>query len=186
MKDFIQQVIAAVEAAGIDYMIGGAVATWAWGEPRATLDLDVVLDIPLEFAGKLSDELGKRGMLVPADIILDNILETRADIPINAIHLYSGYKADLYPLRPGDELRAQLLSGEKWSTLVSRSESCVYTPRRDLIIYKLWYYSLSRERSTCAISPVSWNPLGENLDYETIEHWANAKGLQRPMERIIG
>jgi hypothetical protein len=34
-EEFIQQVKSALEAAGIAYMIGGAVATWAWGEPRA-------------------------------------------------------------------------------------------------------------------------------------------------------
>ena len=39
-EDFVRQVITAVEAAGVTYMIGGAVAAWAWGEPRATLDLD--------------------------------------------------------------------------------------------------------------------------------------------------
>src|SRR5688500_10619885 len=44
-------------------------------------------------------------MLVPAEIILDTILEDRADIPLNAIHMHSGLKADLYPVREGDELR---------------------------------------------------------------------------------
>ncbi len=35
-------------------------------------------------------------MLIPAEIILDNILEDIADIPINAIHVYNRIKADLY------------------------------------------------------------------------------------------
>ena len=35
-------------------------------------------------------------MLIPAEIILDSILEDRADIPINVIHMRSGLKADLY------------------------------------------------------------------------------------------
>jgi hypothetical protein len=35
---------------------------------------------------KLSKELKKRDGLIPAEIILDSILEDRADIPINAIH----------------------------------------------------------------------------------------------------
>jgi hypothetical protein len=44
-------------------------------------------------------------MLIPAEIIRDAILEGRADIPINAIHMHNGLKADLYPVRDGDELR---------------------------------------------------------------------------------
>ena len=67
--------------------------------------LDLAVNIPLEAVDQLSSELKKRDMLVPSEIIQDSILEDRADIPINAIHMYSGYKADLYPLRVGDELR---------------------------------------------------------------------------------
>ena len=40
-------------------------------------------------------------MLIQAEIILDNILKDRADIPINVIHMYSGIKANLYPVREG-------------------------------------------------------------------------------------
>ena len=89
-EDFVHQVIEVLKAVDIMYMIGGAVAAWAWGEPRATLDLDVVVNIPFEAVSQLSKELEKRDMLVPADIILANLLETRADLPINAIHMHSG------------------------------------------------------------------------------------------------
>lgn len=102
---FLKLVIDALEAAGVDYLIGGAIAEWAWGEPRATQDLDLVVKIPIKSINKLSKELKKRDMLIPAEIILDSILEDRADIPINAIHMHSGLKADLYPVREGDELR---------------------------------------------------------------------------------
>jgi len=105
LAGFLKLVIEALEAARVEYLIGGAIAEWAWGEPRATQDLDLVVKIPIKAINKLSKELKKRGMLIPAEIILGSILEDRADIPINAIHMYSGLKADLYPVREGDELR---------------------------------------------------------------------------------
>ena len=83
----------ALNAAGVEYLIGGAIAEWAWGEPRATQDVDLVVNIPIKSVNKLSKELEKRDMLIPAEIILDNILEDRADIPINAIHMHSGLQA---------------------------------------------------------------------------------------------
>ncbi len=35
-EDFILLMIEGLEAAGVEYLIGGAIAAWVWGEPRAT------------------------------------------------------------------------------------------------------------------------------------------------------
>lgn len=176
-EEFVRQVIAAVEAAGIDYMIGGAVAVWAWGEPRATLDLDLVLNIPLEAAGQLSVELEKRDMLVPAEIILDNILESRSDLPINAIHIYSGYKADLYPLREGDELRASALQRRQMIDLGPPLGKVFLHSPEDLIIYKLWYFTLSQHTKHIRDITSIVLTLGDELDTAYIQGWARKKGL---------
>ena len=176
-EDFVRQVLEALDAAGIEYMIGGAVAAWAWGEPRATLDLDLVVNIPLEAVGQLSKELEKRNMLVPAEIILDNILEDRVDLPINAIHMYSGYKADLYPLREGDELRISAFGRRQKVDLGEPfGEVYLHSPE-DLIIYKLWYYSISQQTKHIRdISSIAMT-LGDSLDVDYIGYWANRKGL---------
>ncbi len=174
---FVRLVIEALEATGIDYLIGGAVATWAWGEPRATQDLDVVVSIPLEAIQKLSVELEKRGMLVPADIILNNIMEERSDLPINAIHMYSGYKADLYPLRAHDELRQSAMIRRRQVDLGPElGEVYLHSPE-DLILYKLWYYSLSQQTKHLRDITGIVLTLSENLDYGYIQNWATRKGL---------
>jgi hypothetical protein len=103
----------------------------------------MVVNIPIEGIEALSRELKKRDMLVPAEIILDNILETRADLPINAIHMYSGFKADLYPARAGDELRASAFA-QRQKIDMGYPFGVIYAHSpEDLIIYKVWYYSLS-------------------------------------------
>jgi hypothetical protein len=177
LAGFLKLVIEALNAAGVEYLIGGAVPEWAWGEPRATQDLDLVVNIPIKFVNKLSKELGKRDMLIPAEIILDNILKDRADIPIKAIHMYSGLKADLYPVRDGDELR---------QSAFQRREQVDYGPPigkvyihspEDLILYKLMYFGLSQQskhsRDIAAILKSKKNEL--DLDY--IEGWATRLGL---------
>ncbi len=176
-QDFISLVIQAVEAAEVSYMIGGAVAAWAWGEPRSTLDLDLVVNIPIESISRLSQELEKRDMLVPADIILDNILETRADRPINAIHMYSGYKADLYPLREGDDLRASAFERRQRIDFGEPlGEVYLHSPE-DLVIYKLWYYSLSQQTKHLRDITSIVLTLDDRLDYSYIEYWVSKKGL---------
>ena len=189
-QDFVRLVIQAVEAAEVSYMIGGAVAAWAWGEPRATLDLDVVVNIPIESVSRLSKELEKRDMLVPADILLDNILEARTDIPINAIHMYSGYKADLYPLRKGDELRVSAFERRQKIDLGEPlGEVYLHSPE-DLIIYKLWYYSLSQQTKHFRDITSIVLTLGEELDFDYIGKWVGRKGLStlwsEMLEKIQG
>ena len=176
-EEFVRLVIAAIEATGVTYLIGGAVAAWAWGEPRATLDLDLVVDVPLETVDRLSKELEKRGMLVPAEIILDNILESRSDLPISAIHMHSGYKADLYPLREGDELRTSALQRrQKIDMGEPFGELYLHSPE-DLIIYKLCFYSLSQQTKHLRDITSIVMTLGDELDFDYIENWAIKKGL---------
>ena len=176
-EDFVRQVIAAVEAAGVTYMIGGAVAVWAWGEPRGTLDLDLVVNIPLGAVGLLSKELEKRDMLVPEETIRDNILEYRVDLPINAIHMHSGYKADLYPRREGDELRSSAFERRQKVDLGEQlGEVYLHSPE-DLIIYKLWFYSISQQTKHIRDITSIVMTLGDELDFNYIESWVKKKGL---------
>jgi len=183
--DFVRLVLEALEAAQVEYLIGGAVAAWAWGEPRATFDLDLVINLPFEAVTQLSAELEKRDMLVPAEIIRAAILEDRADIPINAIHSYSGYKADLYLLRPGDELRSSAFARRiKVELSPQLGEVYLHSPE-DLIIYKLWYYSLSQQTKHLRDITAIVITLGDELDFNYIEIWASRKGLSTLWQELI-
>jgi hypothetical protein len=78
--------------------------------------LDLVIKIPIKAINKLSKELVKRDMLIPAEIILHNILEERADIPINAVHMNSGIPqpsgksfSSILALAPTGKLRAAVV-----------------------------------------------------------------------------
>jgi hypothetical protein len=182
---FLRLVIEALNAAGVEYLIGGAIAEWAWGEPRATQDLDLVVKIPIKSINKLSKELKKRDMLIPAEIILDTILEERADIPINAIHMYSGLKADLYPVREGDELRLSAFQRrEQVDYGPPIGKVYIHSPE-DLILYKLMYFGLSQQskhsRDIAAILKSKKNEL--DLDY--IEQWVARLGLSSLWKEIL-
>src|SRR5690349_11681584 len=182
---FLKLVIEALNAAGVEYLIGGAIAEWAWGEPRATQDLDLVVNIPIRSVNKLSKELKKRDMLIPPEIILDNILEHRADIPINAIHMYSGLKADLYPVREGDELRQSAFQRRQRVDYGPRIGKVYIHSPEDLILYKLMYFGLSQQskhsRDIAAILKSKKNEL--DLDY--IEGWAALLGLRSLWKEML-
>lgn len=174
---FLKLILDALKASKVEYLIGGAIAEWAWGEPRATQDLDIVINLPVKAIGKFSKELEKRNMLVPADIILDTMMEDRADIPLNAIHMYSGLKADLYLMRDGDELRQ---SAFQRRLLVDYGppigEVYVHSPE-DLILYKLMYLGLSGQPKHARDIAAILKAKKGHLDYGYIDGWVNRLGL---------
>lgn len=174
---FLKLILDALKASKVEYLIGGAIAEWAWGEPRATQDLDIVINLPVKAIGKFSRELEKRNMLVPADIILDTMMEDRADIPLNAIHMYSGLKADLYLMRDGDELRQ---SAFQRRLLVDYGppigEVYVHSPE-DLILYKLMYLGLSGQPKHARDIAAILKAKKGQLDYGFIESWVVRLGL---------
>lgn len=183
--EFVSFVIDALQAAGVEYMVGGALALWAWGEPRSTMDLDVVIDIPVDAIPRFSDELKARDMLLPPDIILDAVIEERSNLPLNANHMYSGFKADLYLLFTSDDLgqaafrrRRQIDLGPQFGALY------VHSPE-DLILYKLWYYRISRQtkhpRDIYAILAAQ----GDQIDYDYIQGWVERKGLGSVWEELL-
>ena len=177
ITEFLKLLLDCLQTTRVEYMIGGAIAEWAWGEPRATQDIDIVIDLPVESIGRFSKELEKRDMLVPADIILDAMIEDRADIPLNAIHMYSGLKADLYLMREGDALRQ---SAFKRRVLVDYGppigEVYVHSPE-DLILYKLLYLGLSGQPKHARDIAAILHARKSKMDFEYIAEWVARLGL---------
>ncbi|MCC6300799.1 MAG: hypothetical protein IT314_16055 [Anaerolineales bacterium] len=182
---FLKLMTEAFEAAGVEYLIGGAIAEWAWGEPRATQDLDFVIKLPIESIGTFSAELKKRDMLVPAEIMLDTILEERADIPIHAIHIYSGLKADLYPVRDGDELRQSAFQRRQ---LVDYGPPIgfvhIHSPE-DLILYKLIYFGISQQTKHSRDIAAILRARKDQLDYKYLDEWITRLGLNSLWMEIL-
>jgi len=183
---FIKLILEVLKASKVDYMIGGAIAEWAWGEPRATQDLDVVINLPIKSIGKFSKELEKRDMLVPADIILDTITEDRGDIPLNAIHMHSGLKADLYLMREGDTLRR--ISFQR-KILIDYGPPIgkvyVHSPE-DLILYKLIYLGISGQPKHARDIAAILKANRDKIDFEYIEEWVMQLGLGSTWNELKG
>lgn len=182
---FVRAVLDALETADVRYLIGGAVALAAWGETRTTRDLDLVIDLPFEALGALSLELEKRSMLVPVDIMLDLLIEDRADLPINAIHMVSGYKAEMFLLKPGDALREAGLSRRRLVDLgPSLGQVYVHSPE-DLILNKLRFFHISRQ--TKHVRDIASIVLyqADALDSAYIERWVQTLDLVDEWQEIL-
>lgn len=184
-EEFVRTVIDAIEAAGLTYLIGGSVALNAWGDPRTTRDLDVVLDLPAQGIYPLSQELSKREMNVPFDIIIDLLIMPEGDLPINAIHASSGYKAELFLVRDHDEYRRVSLARRRL-VKIGRTigEVYVHSPE-DLIINKVYYFSLSQQTKHVRDIASIIAFCGDTLDLPYIADWTAQLGVAAAWAEIL-
>lgn len=184
-EGFLKRILSVLEEAGIDYLIGGAVAAWAWGEPRATMDIDFVIHLEIDQIASLSQALEKADIYLPPEIILANLEETRLDLPINAIHGASGYKAEMFLLRDGDALRASAFQRRVRVDFGGQvGEVYVHSPE-DLIVYKLLYYAVSQQTKHVRDIGSILMVMRDDLNYEYIQHWANEMELNAILEEIL-
>ena len=122
---------------------------------------------------------------VPAEIILDTILEDRADVPINAIHMYSGLKADLYPVRSGDELRLRAFQRRQridYGPPIGRIY--IHSPE-DLILYKLIYFGVGQQPKHSRDIAAILRAKKDQIDFGYIEEWTTRLGLSSLWKEML-
>jgi hypothetical protein len=123
-------------------------------------------------------------MLVPVDIMLDLLIEDRADLPINAIHMVTGYKAEMFLLKPRDALREAGLQRRQLVDLgPALGQVYVHSPE-DLILNKLRFFRISQQ--TKHVRDIASIVLyqGEALDMAYIERWAQTLNLSDEWQEI--
>ncbi len=94
--DLITLFVAPLEADGIRYMITGSIASSIYGEPRNTLDIDLVVFLKSNQTTRFHSIFPEEYFyLPPIDVIeIESRRETRGHF--NIIHHNTGLKADIY------------------------------------------------------------------------------------------
>jgi len=185
LLDFARLLLDAIEASEAEYMLGGALAVMAYAEARSTQDIDVVVNLPVEAVGRFSNELEARQVLVPVDIILDHLLETRADLSLSAVHLQSGHRADIFLMRPGDHLREAALGRRRLIDLGEPlGEVHVHSPE-DLILYKLRYFAISEQDKHVRDIAAILSAMGDHLEQDYLAAWVGKLGLHNSWKKVL-
>ena len=88
----IARVVAVFESLGVDYLVGGSVASSVFGEPRQTLDADLVARLLMRNAAPLVERLGREFYAdLPA---ISTAIQTQRCF--NLIHLETMTKVDVF------------------------------------------------------------------------------------------
>ena len=169
--DFLGRLVSALDAAGIPYMLVGSFASMFHGEPRATKDLDVVIDPDRATIERLFIHLATEHYYLDADVARDAL---RRRSMFNVIDLQTGWKADLIVRK------ARPFSIEELSRRIPgvvEGVPCLVATREDTILSKLeWAKASGSERQlddVRGIVAVS----GDELDRTYIARWAEELGV---------
>ena len=166
-----------LERAGVRYMITGSVASSFHGEPRATRDLDIVIDPDPWGMALLVGELEAAGLYVDANAARQ-ALDDRTQF--NAIDGVTGWKVDFLVRkdRPFSReefdrrTRVDLLGTPAW----------IASPE-DTVIAKLdWATASGSDRQLADVASML-DVGGDSLDLGYVDHWVRALGLDAAWSR---
>jgi hypothetical protein len=171
--------VAHLERAAVPYMITGSVASSYHGEPRATRDLDIVIDPDPEGLARLVAELEAAGLYVDASATLV-ALSNRTQF--NAIDGVTGWKVDfmIRKDRPFSReefvrrARANLLGTPAWIASLE-----------DTVIAKLEWAGASGSDQQIRDASAMLDASGEALDLAYVDRWVAALGLDAAWRRAL-
>ena len=179
----VARVVAVFERLGIDYFVGGSVASSVFGEPRQTLDADLIAkllarNVQALLEGLGSDFYGDSGSMLQA-------IERQSCF--NLIHLATMTKVDVFVSWRSPFAQSQFSRRRRKVIGESSPVELFFASPEDTIIAKLDWYRLGG-----GISDRQWRDLlgvlkiqGTRLDRSYLEHWAAELGLEDLLRRAM-
>ncbi len=171
LGDLLGSIGPKLEHARIPYMVTGSVASSYHGEPRATRDLDVVIDPTPGALAAFLESLPRDTYYLDADAA---IAALRERTQFNVIDSATGWKVDLI-IRKDRPFSAEEF-GRRLPAKMLSTDTFVATPE-DVIIAKLeWANASGSDRQLRDVESIL-AAAGEQLDRTYLDRWISQLGL---------
>jgi predicted nucleotidyltransferase len=178
--DLLRHALGTLERLAIPYMLVGSYASIAYGEPRFTRDIDIVVDIAPEKIAEFCRAFPSPEFFLSRDAVEQAV---RDAFQFNVLHPASGNKIDFILPRRDDWGRTQLARRQEIMLLPDRT--AIAAKPEDVIIGKMLYYaeggSEKHLRDICGILRVS----GDMVDRDEIARWANRLGVSEVWGAVL-
>lgn len=170
-REVFSEVISILERLGIPYMIGGSVAAMAYGVPRLTLDMDVIVDMDFEQAKVFASSLGSEYYVSLESI--QEAIETRGHF--NIIQSEVGIKVDFYVLSEDEFSREEFKRRRKEA--LDQEKMAVFATPEDTLIKKLEWFKMGESQKHLEDIRGMLKISGGKLDLKYIDKWTIKMGL---------
>jgi len=173
--DLISLFLVPLHELGVDsYMISGSIAAIEYGEPRSTLDVDIVLLLPQTHVDQLATVFPEPDYYCPPEDVLASEINRPTRGHFNVIHISSGLKADFYPSKNHPLFEWAFANRRK---IQIGKQTVWLAPPEYVILWKLEFFRegagdkhLRDVRGMLAVS-------SKEIDLAFLNEWAHKLGL---------
>jgi len=178
--ELLEELAGILEELRIPYFVTGSVATIAYGEPRFTNDIDIVVQLfPIQI-DPLCQAFSSDDFYISIEAVVDAV--TRRG-QFNILHPSSGLKIDVMVADDSDFNQSRFTRTRQLQ--ISPHRKAEFASPEDVIIKKLAFYreggSDKHIRDIRGVLAV----LGENIERSYIESWVTKLGLSREWSIVL-
>jgi hypothetical protein len=163
-----------------EYMVTGSAASMAYGEPRLTLDIDLVISLPHARIVELPLAFPPESFYCPPPEVIRVETDRERRGHFNVIHMETGFKADFYPAGD-DPLHAWGMAHRK--TIDMEGTPVQLAPPEYVILRKLEYYREGGSEKHLRDIAGMWRTKGLRLDEHVLAEWAGRLGLENVLAK---
>lgn len=169
-------------ASGIEWMITGGVANIVYGEPRLTMDLDIVASLRPRQAAALAAQFPGTTYYCPPVEVIGNEAGRESHGHFNLLHLESGARADVYVAK-GDTLATGALARRQWVELAGLSVPLA--PADYVILAKLRFRSQGAGERHLRDVRSMLRVLGDSVNVDQLKAEAETLGLAKQWTEMM-
>lgn len=178
--DLLRHTADACDHLGLSYLVTGSTASIAYGEPRFTNDIDIVIDLPAEKVSEFCEAFPPEEFYLSGPAVRDAV---RRRSQFNLIHPMSGLKIDFIILSQSEFDMARA-SRRRTLPLLTDRTVCVASPE-DVIIKKMLYFKEGQSPKHLRDIGGVLRIQGERIDREYIATWADKLGVADIWQAIL-
>lgn len=178
-SDLLKLLAATLARLEIPYIVTGSMATIAYGEPRFTIDIDVVVDLPASKIDAILEAFPDPEFYVSRPAVEEAVRRRRQ---FNIIHPASGLKVDVIVASNSEFDRGRMSRG-RWLTIEGKASARFASPE-DVILKKMQYFLEGRSEKHLRDIHGVLLAQRQPIDYHYLTGWIDRMGLAEAWDLI--
>lgn len=179
LKDLAIKVLAATESAGLDFMVVGAIAAGAYGVPRATKDVDLLVAVTHEAGLETVINVLEPILIFDPQVVFDTLTWGRRHVGTSRES--PPFKVEFFELFDDPFVQSEFGRRQKIFVPMLERDTWLPTPE-DVVVQKLRWGRNKDLDDACDVLAVQ-GP--ESLDMTYIENWCSRHGTTSRLQDAL-